>query len=139
MTFKLTVGYLDKTLTQEAQCEQDNLLLHPEKYGLSTEPEEELVDDDDIPSPSIGPTVPSPSHERNVSVPAPGIRRSICLQAKEQETANLTVQGIVIKPHCLSDVDPFDKLLNNHDHIDDILSDPEVVSVIKITSWPSPM
>jgi hypothetical protein len=50
---------------------------------------------------------------------------------KKKEAANLTVQGIVIKPHYLLDVDPFDKLLNNHDHIDDILSDPEVISVIQ--------
>ena len=37
----------------------------------------------------------------------------------------------MIKPHHLSDIDPFDTLLYNHDHIDDILSDPEVVSVIQ--------
>jgi hypothetical protein len=49
----------------------------------------------------------------------------------EKETTNLIMQGIVIKPHYLLDVDPFDKLLDNHDHIDDVLSDPEVISVIQ--------
>jgi hypothetical protein len=43
---------------------------------------------------------------------------------------NLTIQSIVIKPHLLSDIDPFDRLVDNRDHIDDILSDPEVISVI---------
>jgi hypothetical protein len=37
----------------------------------------------------------------------------------------------VIKPHLLSDVDPFDQLLDNRDHIDDILSDQEVISVFQ--------
>jgi hypothetical protein len=125
---------------QEAQCEQDDLLLHTEKYGFSAEPDEELVDnnndeelvnDDDVLPPSTGPTAPSPSHKHNISVPTPGIRRSLCIQAKEKAAANLIVQGIVIKPHYLSDVDPFDKLLDNHDHIDDALSDPEVISIIQ--------
>ena len=37
----------------------------------------------------------------------------------------------MMKPHHLSDVDPFDKLLDNHDHINDLLSDPEIISVIQ--------
>jgi hypothetical protein len=37
----------------------------------------------------------------------------------------------VIKPHHLSDIDPFDKFLDNRDHVDAILSDPEVISVIQ--------
>jgi hypothetical protein len=41
------------------------------------------------------------------------------------------MQSIVIKPHYLLDIDPFDKLLDNHDHIDDILSNPEVIFVIQ--------
>ena len=36
-----------------------------------------------------------------------------------------------MKPQHLSYVDPFDKLLDNHDHIDDLLSDPEIISVIQ--------
>jgi hypothetical protein len=99
------VGYLDKILAQEAQCEQDELLLYPEKYALITESEVESIDDNDIPL-STGPVAPSPSHERNISVPTPGVcrsirlqtkdRRGIHLQTKEKEAANLTVQGIVI-------------------------------------------
>jgi hypothetical protein len=72
-TFKLIIGYLDKISAQEAQHEQDDLLLHLEKYSFSAEPEEELVDDDNVPSPSTSPTAPSPSHEHNVGVPTPGI------------------------------------------------------------------
>ena len=37
----------------------------------------------------------------------------------------------MMKLHYLSDVDPFDKLLDNHDHIDDLLSDPEIISIIQ--------
>ena len=51
--------------------------------------------------------------------------------AKENEAENLTIQSIVIKPHHLSDIDHFDSLLDNRDHIDNILSDPEVISVIQ--------
>ena len=37
----------------------------------------------------------------------------------------------MMKPHHLSDVDPFNKLLDNHNHIDDLLSNPEIISVIQ--------
>jgi hypothetical protein len=131
-SFKLVVGHLDKTSAQEAQQEQDNLLLHREKYGFSAESDDEPADDDnddDVSSPSSGPMVPPPFHERNVSVPTPGVRRSWRLQAKEKEAANLTIQSIMIKPHHLLDIDPFDKSLDNHDHINDVPSKPEVISV----------
>jgi hypothetical protein len=132
-TFKLVVGCLDKMSAQEAQREQDELLLHPEKCTLIAESKVEPIGDNDTPPPSTGPVAPSPYYKRNISVPTPGIRRSIssCFQAKEKETVNLTVQSIVIEPHCLTGVDPFDKLLDNHNHIGGVLSDPEVVSVIQ--------
>jgi hypothetical protein len=101
--------------------------------NFSAESNEEHLDDEEddiLPSPSTGPTAPSPTHECNVSVRTPGVRRSIRLQANEKEAKNLSIQSIVIKPHYLSDIDPFDKLLDNHDHVDDILSNPEVISVI---------
>jgi hypothetical protein len=63
--------------------------------------------------------------------PPLGPAEALCLQAREDEAMNLTIQSIVIKPHYLSDIDPFEKLLDNHDQIDDILSDPEVISVIQ--------
>jgi hypothetical protein len=79
------VGYLDKMSVQEAQQEQDELLLHTENF--SAESNEGLLndnDDDILPSLSTGPTAPPPAHECNVSVPTPGVRRSPRLQAKDK-------------------------------------------------------
>jgi hypothetical protein len=111
-TFKLMVGYLDKISAQEGQCEQDELLLYPKQYALLPDPEMELIDDEDILASSTGPVATPPSHERITSVPTPGVRQSIHLQTLEKDTANLTVKGIVIKAHHLTDEDPFDKLLS---------------------------
>jgi hypothetical protein len=47
------------------------------------------------------------------------------------EKENATIQSFVIKPHLMSDTDPFDQLLDNDDHIDELLSNPEVISVIQ--------
>ena len=123
-------GYLDKTSAQEAQRVQDELLLCPDQCALHPDPEVESTDDDDTPPSSAGPIATPPSCKRNVSVPTPGVCRSIRLQVKEKETANLVVKDVVIKPHCLSDLDPFDKLLDDHHHIDDLLSNLGVIVVI---------
>ena len=77
----------------------------------------------------VGPVAPSPTHERNVSAPAIGTRCSSRLAGDATEHVHL--KSLAMKPHSLSDVDPFDKLLDNRDHIDDLLSDPEVISVIQ--------
>ena len=104
-TFKLIVGCLDNISTPEAQRELDKLLLHTSHF--SAESSKDLQDDDEDvvlqPQPMC-PIAPPPTHEHNISVPTPGTCRSPGLMAKE----NLTIQSIVIKPHLLSDVDPFD-------------------------------
>ena len=78
---------------------------------------------------TVGPVAPSPTHERNISTPTTGTRCSSRLAG--DATEHISLKSIVMKPHSLSDMDPFDKLLDNHDHIDDLLSNPEIVSVIQ--------
>ena len=122
------MGYLDKISAPEQQRELDELLLHTSNF--SADSNEDPQDDDEdivIQTPTVGPIAPSRTHERNISTPTPGTRQSPCLIAKE----NVTIQSLVSKPHLLSDIDPFDRLLDNHDHIDEILSDPEIISVIQ--------
>ena len=128
-SFKLTVGYLDKISASATQQELDELLLHTKNFSAdsSDDPQDDV---EAVVLPSIvGPIAPSPTHERNISTPTTGTRRSSRLAGNEAE--NIFIKSIVIKPHSLSDVDPFDKLLDNHDHIDDLLSDPEIISVIQ--------
>ena len=128
-SFKLTVGYLDKMSALEAQQELDELLLHTKNFSAdsSDDPQDDV--EGVVPPPTVGPIAPSPTHERNISTPAIGTRRSSRLAGNEAE--NIFIKSIVIKPHSLSDVDPFDKLLDNRDHIDDLLSNPEIISVIQ--------
>jgi hypothetical protein len=48
-----------------------------------------------------------------------------------KDTPSLAEHDILVKPHHLSDIDPFNKLLNNNNLIDELLSDPEVVAIIQ--------
>ena len=127
-SFRLIVGHLDKISTPEQQRELDELLLHTSNFSADSS-EDPQDDNEDIATPTttMGPIALSPTHEHNISTPTPGTRRSPRLVEKE----NTTIQSLVIKPHLLSDIDPFDHLLDNHDHIPELLSDPEVISVIQ--------
>ena len=106
-----------------------NFLLHTKNFSAdsSNDPQDDI--EAVVLSSTVGPIAPSPTHERNVSTPVTGTRRSSHLAGNATE--HISLKSIVIKPHSLSDVDPFDKLLDDHDHIDDLLSDPEIVSVIQ--------
>ena len=123
------MGYLDKISDKTAQQELDEFLLHTKNFSadLSDDPRDDVATEV-LPS-TVGPVAPSPTHERNVSTPMTGTRRSSRLAG--DATEHIYLKSLVIKPHSLSDVDPFDKLLDDRDHIDDLLSDPEIISVIQ--------
>ena len=92
-------------MAPEQQRELDDLLLHTSNFSAdSNEDPQDDEEDIAIQTPTVGPIAPSPAHERTMSTPTPGTRRSPRLIAKE----NVTIQNLVIKPHLLSDIDPFD-------------------------------
>ena len=123
------MGYLDKISAKATQQELDKLLLHMKNFSAdsSDDPQDDV--EAAAPPSTVGPIAPSPTHERNISTPATGTRHSSHLAGNATE--HISLKSIVTKPHSLSDVDPFDKLLDNHDHIDDLLSNPEIISVIQ--------
>ena len=70
-------------------------------------------------------------HEVNTPAPTP-----VCWCCKRisenRDNQNPLAHGMLVKPHCLSDADPFDKLLNNLDETDNLFSDPKVITAIQL-------